>query len=72
MYFTAKPGQIQYFITHLLYIEEKAYKHTFAFVDWFLPLSDEIKYMYGKPVEVWSADHFELSGEASFIPVQRI
>ena len=72
MYFFARPGRIRYFISHLLYVDGVAQEHVFAVIEWFLPMGDEKRYKYGKPVEVWSSDLFEFDGEAMFMPVQRI
>lgn len=70
--FDARPGQILYFLKHILYVDEAPYEHHLAFVEWYLPLPDCIKNRYGKPVQVWRNKLFVVLGSASFIPVQRI
>ena len=72
MYLNPRPGKINYFITHFLYVDDVPQEHLLACVEWFLPRPDHIRYKFGKPVEVWTADLLELRREATFIPVQRI
>ena len=72
MYLTPRPGRICNFFSHILYVDGNPLPHIFADVEWFLPMGDEKRYKFGKPVEVWSSELFERPGSASFIPVQRI
>lgn len=69
---TPRPGVIQHFLKHTILNCGKAYEHWFAFCEWFLPLPEEVKNFYGKPVELWQQYLFEQMGPASFIPVSRI
>lgn len=69
---TPHPGLIKYFVKHSLMVGDKSYTHWFAYCDWFLPINDTLKNMFGKPVEVWNRTLFDLAGPASFIPVSRI
>lgn len=72
MYLYARPGRICSFISHLIYVNNEPKQHIFALVQWFLPVVDELRFKFGKPVEVWSSDLLEMEKGASFIPVQRI
>lgn len=71
MYLKPRPGVISFFIKRVVYIKESPREHLLAFVEWFLPFLDRIKYKYGKPV-VWHSDLFELVGSDSFITIQRL
>jgi len=70
--YSPRPGFIEYFVKHCILINNEYYEHWFAFCKWFMPVQDEIRNRYGKPVEVWQRHHFENMGPASFIPLQRI
>lgn len=72
MYNIPRPGRINYFIKHVIYINQVPHEHVLANVEWFLPLPDEQCHYFGKPVQLWCATTFENPGPASFIPVQRI
>ena len=66
---TARPGEIKYFLNHVLFICEECYGHWFANIEWFYPVTDDLKYKLGKPTEIWHSSFFEQFGTASFIPV---
>ncbi|XP_077866348.1 uncharacterized protein LOC144354095 [Saccoglossus kowalevskii] len=65
-----QPGIIEFFFTQFLTIDGKQEQCMMAKVRWFQK-HPSLDY-YGKPVEVWCPTSFEMSGPASFIPVQRI
>ena len=69
---TARPGKIKYFLKHIIFIGEECYSHWFANVEWFYPVTDDLKYKFGKPTEIWHSSLFEQFGTISFIPVFRI
>ena len=60
MYLNPRPGKINYFITHFLYVDDVPQEYLLACVEWFLRRPDHIRYKSGKPVEVWTADLLEL------------
>ena len=66
------PGQILNFMKHCIVVEGKIMYHYLAKVQWFKKLTDDIRYYYGKPLEVWSSDLFVQEGPATYIPVHRI
>lgn len=72
MSFQPRPGLIEYFIKHCILISNESLEHWFGFCKWHLPVEDEIKHKFGKPMEVWHKNHFEDMGPSSFIPLQRI
>ena len=49
---TARPGRTKYFLKHLVFIGEKCYGHWFANVEWFYPVTDDLKYKFRKPTEI--------------------
>ena len=69
---TSQPGVIRYFIKHCLMVGDQSYTHWFAYCDWFLSTPENIKYTFGRPVEVWYQNLFQPTGPASFVPVARI
>ena len=69
---TPQPGVIKYFIKHCLMVGDQSYTHWFAYCDWFLSTPENIKSIFGKPVEVWYQNLFQPTGPASFVPVARI
>ena len=69
---TARPGRIKYFLKHLVFIGEKCYGHWFANVEWFYPVTDDLKYKFRKPTEIWNNSLSEQFVAASFMPVFRI
>ena len=72
MYLTPVPGQIKYFVKHNIFLEDVAYTHTLAYVEWYQKAPDNLQSIYRKPVEVWYK-HLSLpTGASSFVPVQRI
>ena len=73
MYSEPRPGEIIYFMKHLLYVGEECYEHVLCFVDWFkmLPNPNECNY-YGKPIKLCYENFHDLGGPASFMPIQRI
>ena len=64
-----QPGVIKYFIKHCLMVGDQSYIYWFAYCDWFLSTPENIKNMFGKPVEVWYQNLFHPTGPASFVPV---
>ena len=66
---TARPGRIKYFLKHLVFIGEKCYGHWFANVEWFYPVTDDLKYKFRKPTEIWNNSLSEQFGAASFMSV---
>ena len=69
---TARPGRMKFFLKHIIFIGEECYSHWFANVEWFYPLTDDLKYKFEKPIKIWQGSIFEQFGRASFIPVFRI
>ena len=69
---TPKPGVIKYFVKHCLMVGDQSYTNWFAYCDWFLSTPENIRNMFGKPVEVWYQNLFQPTGPASFVPVARI
>ena len=51
---TAKPGRMKFFLKHIIFIGEECYGHWFANVEWFYPLTDDLKYKFEKPMEILS------------------
>ena len=41
-------------------------------MEWYLPVDEEKRFTYGKPVEVWKNYLFEIRRSALFMPMQRI
>ena len=72
IYKSPRPGRVSYFIKKYIYVDTVCFEYVLAYVEWFLPLCDQERLYYGKPVEVWNSYLFELSGAATFILVQRI
>ena len=72
MHLTPHPGKIMFFLKHGLIVSGKRYEHLFAYVDWLHHTSDDTRYYYGKPLEVWYSNIYKRNGPANFIPVQRI
>lgn len=46
--------------------------HLLARVSWFAKPNEYVLNYYGKPVEAWSCDLFDVQGPSMYIPVQRI
>lgn len=69
---TPHPGQIIRFLEHSIIIDGNVKSHFLAQVTWFKRLEDSIRYLYGKPVEVWYKSQYEQECSLMFIPVQRI
>ncbi|XP_061190105.1 uncharacterized protein LOC133197961 [Saccostrea echinata] len=67
-----RPGQVEKIILHNILIEGKSHVHCLARVKWFCKVNETMKNYFGKPVEVWKANMYEIEGPASFIPIQRI
>ena len=68
---TSRPGRIKYFLKHVIFIREECYGHWFANVEWFYPVTENLKYKFGK-LKIWHSLLSENFGTASFIPVFRI
>ena len=49
---TARPGRMKFFLKHIIFIGEECYSHWFANVEWFYPLTDDLKYKFEKPMEI--------------------
>ena len=66
---TARPGRMKFFLKHIIFIGKECYGHWFANVEWFYPLTDDLKNEFEKSMEIWQRLIFEQFGRASFIPV---
>lgn len=67
-----RPGQIENILLHNMIVDEKPYVHLLACVKWFSKPTEQIRKYYGKPVEAWTSDIYDVDGPSKFIPVQRI
>ena len=65
-----RPGVIDYFMKQNIVVDGRYVQCIMAAVSWFQP--HPARHLLGVPVEVWCKDLFEMEGEATFIPVQRI
>ena len=65
-----RPGVIDYFMKQNIVVNGRYVQCIMAAVSWFQP--HPARHLLGVPVEVWCKDLFEMEGEATFIPVQRI
>ena len=72
MYLTPRPGKVSFYIRHAVIVNNERYEHILACVEWYLPCSEPMKNFYGKPVELWKNNLFELHKSAKFMPIQRI
>ena len=72
MYHLPHSGRIKYFLKHSLTVSNEQIKHVLACVEWYLPVDEETRFTYGKPVEVWKNHLFGIRRSAWFMPVQRI
>lgn len=72
MELTPKPGQIQKLIVHNVIIGNKSYVHLLARVQWFSKPDEQIFKQFGKPVEAWHSNVYDVEGPSTYIPVQRI
>ena len=61
---------IDYFLKQNIKVENQYVTCILAAVRWFQSRPD--RHSIGAPVEVWCKNLFELEGEATFIPIQRI
>lgn len=69
---TPWPGQIQQLIVHNVIFGQKSNVHLLARVQWFSKLDEQTFKHYGKPVEAWHSNVFDVEGPSTYIPVQRI
>lgn len=69
---TPWPGQIQQLIVHNVIFGQKSHVHLLAKVKWFSKLDEQTFKHYGKPVEAWHSNVFDVEGPTTYIPVQRI
>ena len=67
-----RPCKVAYYFIHNITYNGSIKPHLFAKVHWFQALSDEVRLMYGSPVEVWCPYLYEIDGPSNFIPVQRL
>lgn len=67
-----RPGQIVNIILHNVLIDDKSCVHILAQVRWFAKPSENVLKYYGKPVEAWLRDVYDVEGPSTYIPVQRI
>lgn len=67
-----RPGQIENILLHNVLVDEKSCVHLLARVSWFAKPNEYVLNYYGKPVEAWSCDLFDVQGPSMYIPVQRI
>ena len=72
MYHLPHSGRIKYFLKHSLTVSNEQIKHVLACVEWYLPVDEETRFTFGKPVEVWKNHLFGIRRSAWFMPVQRI
>ena len=72
MELTPRPGQIQKLIVHNVIIGNKSYVHLLARVQWFSKPDEQIFKQFGKPVEAWHSNVYDVEGPSTYIPVQRI
>ena len=72
MELTPRPGQIQKLIVHNVIINNKSCVHLLARVQWFSKPDEQIFKHYGKPVEAWYSNVYDVEGPSTYIPVQRI
>ena len=57
---------------HPLTVSNEQFEYVLACVEWYLPVDEETRFTYGKPVEVWKNHLFEIRRSELFMPVQRI
>lgn len=67
-----RPGQIENILLYNMIVDETPYVHLLACVKWFSKPTEQMRKYYGKPVEVWTSDIYDVDGPSKFIPVQRI
>lgn len=67
-----RPGQIENIILHNVLIDDKSCVHILAQVRWFAKPNENVLKYYGKPVEAWLRDVYDVEGPSTYIPVQRI
>eukprot|EP00111_Clytia_hemisphaerica_P014845 TCONS_00043729-protein len=72
MYHSARPGKILFFLKHSVVLDGRYVDHVLARVDWFLESGYDGNVIYGKPITLFRDNLFEITGSASFLPVQRI
>ena len=65
-----RPGIVRYYIVHSVEMEGKQMTHMFAVVNWMK--SSEQDLGFRNPLSVWLAKDFEIAGQATYLPVQRI
>ena len=51
------------------YCDNRYLEHWFAYCAWFYPVNTDIRYTFGKSVEVWYRNLFTQFGSASYIRV---
>ena len=66
---TPSPGTIRYLLKHSIIVNNRCFEHWFAYCDWFHPVNTNIRYSFGKPVEVWYRNLFKQFGTAFHRPV---
>lgn len=67
------PGVIESFLIHNFVVNGDSKVHLLAKVLWFCPVQPRLRnYNSPKPITVWCPSAFDVMGESSFIPVQRI
>lgn len=65
-----RPGVVDFFMKQNIKVNGQYVSCILASVHWFQAHPE--RHSLGAPVEVWCEDLFELEGDASFIPIQRI
>ena len=66
-----RPGKVEHYILHNPIINGVCKPHLLAKVKWYQGVHVEARQSYGKPVELWCKDLYEIEGPATYIPVQR-
>ena len=61
-------GRLKYVLKHSLTVSNEQFEHAFRY----LPVDEETRFTYGKPVEVWKSPLFQVFRSALFMPVQQI
>ena len=65
-----RSGMIDYFVKQNIKVGNQYVTCILAAINWFQSHPD--RHLIGAPAEVWCKDLFEVEGQATFIPTQRI
>ena len=55
-----------------LTVSNEQFEHVLPCVEWYLPVDEETRFTYGKPVKVWKNHLSEIRRSELFMSVQRI